>query len=328
MIQRTRTDVEPLRSLGRRPLRRKGPAVPGRASIPETLDPAAWFIRRAAQDRVPSLPLRPLIAQYTATFGSTWAPVTRRKHRDDFVRLVDWLEARGLPVTTESLDFMTLVDYVTDLRSRPKVAGVWRGGPDAIRRSLAAGSTETLSANSVNAYVRPLRSLAIWLVDDGLLGVNPFRRSRRRASLNPLLPSEETPTKSATLDDLHALERGCAGDGPLDLRDQAIVSILVTTAARNSSVRLLRLDDVDFERSVIRFRRAKGGKTLELALQPQTATAILTYLERGRAAFLPASPTPSDDPSTMPTRRYAQQTPEALGIRAADALARAGLVAS
>jgi hypothetical protein len=31
--------------------------------------------------------------------------------------------------------------------------------------------------------------------------------------------------------------------------------------------------------------------------------------------------------STMPTRRYAQQTPEALGVRAADALARAGLVA-
>jgi len=30
--------------------------------------------------------------------------------------------------------------------------------------------------------------------------------------------------------------------------------------------------------------------------------------------------------STMPTRRYAQQTAEALGVRAADALARAGLV--
>jgi hypothetical protein len=29
----------------------------------------------------------------------------------------------------------------------------------------------------------------------------------------------------------------------------------------------------------------------------------------------------------MPTRRYAQQTAEALGVRAADALARAGLVA-
>jgi hypothetical protein len=30
---------------------------------------------------------------------------------------------------------------------------------------------------------------------------------------------------------------------------------------------------------------------------------------------------------TQPTRRYAQQTPEAFGVRAADALARVGLVA-
>ncbi len=361
----------------------------------ETPSRAAFMRRPRGRDSLPALPLRPLIAEYTATFGSTWALVTRRKHRDDFARLVDWLEAHGLPVTTASLDFMTLVDYVTDLRSRPKVCGVWRGAPDGLRRSLAAGPVQTLSANSVNAYVRPLRSLAIWLVDEGILSVNPFRRSRRRASLNPLLPSEETPTKSATLDDLHALERGCAGDSPLDLRDRAIVSILVTTAARNSSVRLLQLGDVDFERAVIRFRRAKGGKTLELALQPGTATTLLAYLERGRASFLPSSPTPGDDPgwlflshagseprpltmnalslmltrryhagggslrcfgshrirhgtatllvnngmpleevsrylghsSTVPTRRYARQTPEALGVRAADALARAGLVA-
>jgi hypothetical protein len=71
------------------------------------------------------------------------------------------------------------------------------------------------AANSVNAYVRPLRSLVIWLIDEGLLTSDPFRRSRRRAALNPLLPSEETPTKSATLDDIRALEAGCAGDRSL-----------------------------------------------------------------------------------------------------------------
>jgi integrase/recombinase XerD len=367
------------------------------ARVDDAVEPGsvAQFVRRRGLvDSLPALPLRPLIAEYTATFGSTWAPVTRRKHADDFARLIDWLEPNDLPVTTASLDFMTLVDYVTDLRSRPKVSGVWRGASDALGRSLAVGPVQTLSANSVNAYVRPIRSLAIWLVDEGILGLNPFRRSRRRAALNPLLPSEETPTKSATLDDLQMLERGCAGEEALDLRDQAIVSILVTTAARNSSVRLLRIGDVDFERAVIRFRRAKGGKTLELALQPGTARALLAYLERGRSAVLPASRTPADDPgwlflshagreprpltmnalslmltrryhagggslrcfgshrirhatatllvnngmpleevsrylghsSTMPTRRYALQTPEALGVRAADALARAGLV--
>ena len=299
-----------------------------------------------------------------------------------------------MPVTTASLDFLTLADYVTDLRARPKVSGVWRGTPDALARSLLSRPVQTLSANSVNAYMRPLRSLAIWLVDEGLLTVNPFRRSRRRASLNPLLPSEETPTKSATRDDLDALLCGCAGGEPLDLPDRAIVMILVTTAARNSSVRLLRVDDIDFERAVIRFRRAKGGKTLDVALHADARGALDDYLDRGRPALVtrvgpgaedgilfPSAARDGTAPlganalslmltrryhagggslrcfgshrirhgtatllvnngmpleevsrylghsSTVPTRRYAQQTPEALGERAASALARAGLVA-
>jgi integrase/recombinase XerD len=342
--------------------------------------------------------LRPLIGTYVATFGSTWRPVTQRKHADDFTRFLDWLAATGRPSTTESLDFTTLVDYVTDLRTRPKVRGVWRGGPDALERSLRAGPAVTLSANSINAYMRPLRSLAIWLVDEGVLRVNPFRRSRRRAALNPLLPAEETPTKSATLEDLRALERGCAGERPIDLRDRAIVSILITTAARNSSVRLLSLGDLDPDRSLIRFRRAKGAKTLEVALHLDTATAVAAYLARGRPALLRNGDAahPDADPgwpflstgagearpltmnalslmltrryhlgggslrtfgshrirhgtatllvnngmpleevsrylghsSTMPTRRYAVQTPDALGERAAFALERAALAGS
>lgn len=373
-----------------------------RAGAPALAEPSAGpTVRRrpAARDRRRALPLHPLMAEYTATFGSTWSPVTRRKHADDFARFVAWLDTNGRAVTTAALDFLTLVDYVADLRSRPKVSGVWRGAPNALARSLRHGPAQTLSANSVNAYVRPLRSLAIWLVDEGLLAVNPFRRSRRGAARNPLLPSEETPTKSATLDDLRALERGCAGERALDLRDRAIVSILVTTAARNSSVRLLRLGDLDFDRALIRFRRAKGAKTLELALHPETRAALSAYLAGGRPTLLgpaPADPGAATDPgwvflaqgagaprpltmnalslmltrryhagggslrtfgshrirhatatllvnhgmpleevsrylghaSTLPTRRYAQQTPEALGRRAADALARAGLVRS
>src|SRR5450759_5175216 len=359
---------------------------------------AAFRRRRDGREDLPALPLAPLIAEYTATFGSTWRPVTRRKHRDDFARLIAWLETNGKPVTTGSLDFMTLVDYVGYLRVRPKVSGVWRGGPDALGRSLRHTPVQTLSANSVNAYVRPLRSLVIWLVDEGLISQDPFRRSHRRAALNPLLPSEETPTKSATLADIRALEAGCAGERPLDLRDRAITSILKTTAARNSSVRLLRLEDLDFERSLIRFRRGKGGKTLDVALQPETRAALLAYLQDGRPLlveqaradgeadpgwlFVSACESDGVQPlsmnavslmltrryhsgggslrtfgshrirhatatllvnngmpleevsrylghsSTDVTRRYARQTPDALGRRAAEALERAGLVAS
>lgn len=237
------------------------------------------------RNRRRALPLTPLIKEFCLTFGAGWGPVTRRKHADAFARFLHWLADNDIAATTEALDFLVLARYVDDLRHRPRVHGVWRGSPDTLARALAHGPAQTLSANSVNAYVRPIRSLAIWLVDEGLLAVNPFRRSRRRAALNPLLPSEETPTKSATLGDLEALRRGCEGDQPLDLRDRAIVSILVTTAARNSSVRLLAVDDVDFLRSLIRFRRAKGAKTLEVALHPEARAAITEYLERARPAL-------------------------------------------
>jgi integrase/recombinase XerD len=259
---------------------------PALATRVAPVQPRAWTGRALVRQPLAPLPLRPLIAEYTAIYGSTWRPVTVRKHRDDFARFTNWLEAHERPVTTESLGFLSLVDYVGWLRTRPKIVGVWRGHPEALTESLLRGPAQTLSANSVNAYVRPLRSLAIWLVEEGRLEVNPFARSRRRTALNPLLPSEETPTKSATLADLQALELGCAGDDPLALRDQAIVAILKTTAARNSSVRLLTVGDVDLARDMIRFRRAKGGKTLEVTLHPQAAAAVSRYLERGRSALL------------------------------------------
>jgi integrase len=233
--------------------------------------------------------LAPLIAEFTATVGATWGPVTTRKHRDDFARFEAWLRADGRPVTLESFDYLTLIAYVNDLRSRPKVTGVWRGTPGAAARAINRGNGPTLSANTVNAYVRPLRSFAMWLVDEGNLAADPFRRGRR-AGRSGLLPTEETPTKGATGDDLRTLERGCAGSGSLDLRDRAIVAVLVTTAARNSSVRLLRLDDVDFERGLIRFVRAKGDKTLEVALHPDARAAILDYLECGRPSLAGAGP--------------------------------------
>jgi site-specific recombinase XerD len=342
-------------------------------------------------ENAPALPLQPLIDEFTATFGVGWGPVTRRKHRDDFERFLAWLPTSHIEPTTDALSFTTLAAYVDHLRHRPKVRGVWRGSPDALTQALATGPAETLSANSVNAYVRPLRSFVIWALDEEYLATNPFRRFRRRAALDPLLPSEETPTKGATLTDLQALDAGCAGNRPLDLRDQTIVTILVTTAARNSAVRLLRLDDVDAERSLLRFWRGKGGKTLLVTLHSDARAALDRYLSEGRPVLVGATSSAPDPgylfpsernrrrplgmnalslmltrryhtgggtlpyfgshrirhgtatllanngmpleelsrymghASTQVTRRYAVQTPGALGDRAAEALARAGL---
>jgi hypothetical protein len=67
-------------------------------------------------------------------------------------------------------------------------------------------------------------------------------------------------------------------------------------------VRLLRLEDLDFERALIRFRRAKGDKTLDVAVQPETRAALSAYLEWGRPTLLdpsPADPGSADDPGWL-----------------------------
>ena len=166
--------------------------------------------RRAAPSADRSLAAA--IDEFSTVVGLAWGPVTRRKHADDFARFRCWLEASGIPATIDALEYLILARYVQDLRTRPQIHGVWRGDPDALERSLRSRPMRTLSANSVNAYVRPLRSLALWLVDEGQLPVNPFRKARHHAAARSLLPSEDTPTKSATLDDLRVLEHGCAGE--------------------------------------------------------------------------------------------------------------------
>ena len=82
------------------------------AALPQPLA----TVGRRVPEPLPAVALRPLIAEYTMTFGAAWGPVTRRKHADDFARFTGWLAAHERPLTTASLDFPTLVEYVTDLR--------------------------------------------------------------------------------------------------------------------------------------------------------------------------------------------------------------------
>lgn len=236
------------------------------------------------------LPLAAAFAEYQALFEGDWKPKTREKYTADFKRLVDWLRDTGRPTTTESLDFPTLLAFVGYLKTKPAAAGIWRGDSEAVKRAARDQARKSLSLNSVNAYMRSIKSVVLWARDQGIIDSNPFGRMHRRGKSHPLLPSEETPAKGATVDDLRRLERGCAGSAAIDLRDQAIVSVMKTTGARNSSVRLLRLDDIDYDRSVITFKRGKGNKTFELALQPETKAALLRYVNRARKRLMTRYP--------------------------------------
>lgn len=94
-----------------------------------------------------------------------------------------------------------------------------------------------------------------------------------------------TPTSACSTvifaDAFGALERGCSGSSPLDLRDQAIVAVLKTTAARSSSVRLLRVRDVDLRGDALALPWNASQRRHVVALLPEAREAIVKYLTLG-----------------------------------------------
>jgi integrase/recombinase XerD len=241
--------------------------------------------RKSELAALPPEDLAPLIDEFTVASATIWSKATKDKHKVDFARFTAWLADTKRPQTTESLAYDTLIQYVGDLLNRPAVRGVWRGSPGSVKTARST-SGRTLSRNTVGSYMSPIRTLCTYLVDEGVIGENPFRRRGRARTQQPLLPSEETPPKSSTPDDFNAILKGIPGNEPLDLRDRAIVWLFWNTGARAGALSRLRLEDIDLDRNRLTLRRGKGNTTLEVPLISQAKVELMRFLHRGRKRLL------------------------------------------
>jgi site-specific recombinase XerD len=172
---------------------------------------------------------------------------TRRAYRTDLEQFEAWLHSRRLGL--DDVDVRVLSDYVTDLgRRKPKLA------PATIGRKLSA----------VRALLRS--ALGPSRVPDASLAP---KRPRRLPSA-PKVDEVE-----ALLDDL---ERR---DGPLGLRDRALVELVYSAGLRSAEAAGLDLQDVDFDQELVHVR-GKGGKERTVPLGEEAALRLARYLRDGR----------------------------------------------
>jgi integrase/recombinase XerC len=178
--------------------------------------------------------------------SAKFADATRRSYRVDLEHFARWLESRRLPL--EELGVRELTEYAADLgRGRARLA------PASIARRLAA----------VRSFLRT--ALGPARVPDAAL--TP-RRSRR-------LPD---PPRTAEIDQmLSDLE----GDGPLALRNRALVELIYSAGLRSAEAVGLDLGDVDFEQELVRVR-GKGGKERVVPLGEESSLWLARYLEHAR----------------------------------------------
>jgi site-specific recombinase XerD len=176
---------------------------------------------------------------------------TRRSYRGDVEEFGRWLDERK--VSIREVDVRVLTEYVTDLgRARQR-----KLAPATIARKIAA-------VRSLLRY-----TLGPAQVPDGSLAP---RRPRR-------LP--DTPKTAEVEAALAALD----GDGPLALRNRALVELVYSAGLRSSEAVGLDLADVDFDREQLHVR-GKGGKERIVPLGEEAGHLLARYLHEARPELL------------------------------------------
>jgi integrase/recombinase XerD len=148
----------------------------------------------------------------------------------------------------------------------------------ALRRGDPDSGAAALSAVSAARALIAVRGLHRFAAAEGLAELDVARAVR------PPTPGRRLP-KSLTIDQVLALLEGAGGDspsdGPLTLRNRALLELLYSTGSRISEAVGLDVDDIDTQaRSVL--LRGKGGKQRLVPVGRPAVQALDVYLVRGR----------------------------------------------
>ena len=148
----------------------------------------------------------------------------------------------------------------------------------ALRKGDTDAKAMPLSAVSAARALIAVRGLHKFASAEGIIDLDVAR------AVKPPTPSRRLP-KSLSLDDVLALLDGAGGDaesdGPLTLRNRALLELLYSTGARISEAVGLDVDDIDSHaRSVL--LRGKGGKQRLVPIGRPAIAALDAYLVRGR----------------------------------------------
>jgi len=82
--------------------------------------------------------------------------------------------------------------------------------------------------------------------------------------------------------DVQRLLAACAGNTHSQIRDHAMLLVIAVYGVRSGEVRHLRLEDIDWEREIVRIRRPKQRKSQHYPLVREVGAAILRYLREVR----------------------------------------------
>jgi len=98
----------------------------------------------------------------------------------------------------------------------------------------------------------------------------------------PRVYKHETLPSGPSWDDVQRLLKTAESNSPVDIRDRAILLLLVVYGLRNGEVKKLRFDDIDWDNKIIHIRRSKQGPTQKFPLVHTVGQALVRYIKEAR----------------------------------------------
>lgn len=188
-----------------------------------------------------------------------WSEHTIRAYERGVRFFVTWLSEREI-----SIDEATAETIVA-----------WR---DELSGWNVARSTRELRFAAVKTFFRLMREAGV-IEKNVAAGVELPERNDDHVDERPVLDQTETAKAIENIDT----------SSPLALRDRAIIEVLVVTGIRNSELRALTMDDVDFEDGTLLVRCGKGRKIRIVPLGRAAAT-LAQYIAHSRPRLAARAP--------------------------------------
>ena len=189
--------------------------------------------------------LEPAVERFLASAGL--ADSTRRAYASDLRDFAEWYGNGSL----EKIDTRLLAEYTADLgRARP-------GGK-------LSGATISRRLSAVRALIR-------------------FSLGRSHVPETPLAPRQGRRLPEAPkAEEIEALIDSFEGDGPLAVRNRALLELIYSAGLRSSEAVGLDLGDVDYEQEHVLIRHGKGAKERIVPLGEEAARRVSRYVHEAR----------------------------------------------
>jgi len=142
---------------------------------------------------------------------------------------------------------------------------------ERIRIFLLELRQQELSATTINAYYRAMHAFCIWLCREEFIKQNPMQNMKP-----PRIPKKVI--RSLTTEEINRLMVMTSGKLFFDIRNRAIILLLLDTGIRLAELTSLKIKDINIQRQTIHVH-GKGNKERIVHIGKTALKAVLKYLQ-------------------------------------------------